>query len=72
MAIKGRHQASLAGENKTGSTPQMQRQPDRQRDHHHRGALPPNYAWPPCRLALVLLTQDVIQYRQGQVPPSIR
>lgn len=45
-------------------SPQMQRQPDRQGDHQYRERIAtPHYAGHLIGLALVLFTEQVIQYR---------
>lgn len=45
----------------------MQRQPDRKGDHHHRERIAAEHdAGHLVGLALVLLTEDVIEHRRGQ------
>ena len=64
MAIKRTPSGVLE---KTGSAPQMERQPDRQRDHQHRERIAAeHYAGHLIGLALVLLTEHVIEHRRGQ------
>lgn len=49
------------------STVQMQRQPDCQRDHHYGERIAAkHYAGHFFRLALILLTEHIIQHRRGQ------
>ena len=51
----------------------MQRQPDRQRDHHHRERIAAEHnTGHLVGLTLVPLAQDVIQYRRGSATDSIR